>query len=250
MYRVRLPDRLQLGLPTGNRECDLVKASPPVHWRHVVALACHRGEQIARVVEPTHRRGKSANGYRPTQAVERGSVRVAVDAEGADDPQFLQYHHVGHEPGAPVPHPRVPATTDGACRAREFDGLRECGRRLCGDVETTSASLPVATAKRRDGIVDGNVYHKICPEPRRERQSSASLLQDRSSSRTRPRRLGRRGRAQVADAGTEHGNHVPRSCAGIVHPNEFPAPSGLNTLATTGSSAAGTGSTIESGARY
>ena len=42
----------------------------------------------------------------------------------------------------------------------------------------------------------------------------------------------------------------PDPVPGIVAPQRIPAPNGLNNVATTGSSALGTGSTIESGARY
>ena len=185
------------------------------------------------------------------QQVEGGAVGVGVDAERADDAELLVDDVVGVEAGRRR-RPRVPATTTvPPARASATPWAKAAGALAVTSTTTSAPPEPVAAPERaRPGP----------PRSRRPpgRRRSARPRSRRGWSRSpapvtitnpAPASLAAAHDAQAADAGAEHGHDVARlRCRARSRAHRMPAPSGLNSVASTGSSPSGTGSSIESGA--
>ena len=165
---------------------------------------------------------RSGSKHATDEADEGGASR----AERADDPQLLQHHHVRHETRRACAPPAGSCDDDGAAGAGEFDRLRERGGRLGGDVDDDIGQPAGGVAKRRDGIVDGNVDGQVGAEPRRQRQAG------RRPSAPRPVIITNSAPASLAAAaahsprmpGPSTATTSPGPVPGIVAPQRIPAP--------------------------
>src|SRR3954470_22807961 len=213
------------------------------------AMAASRSSAAS---SPTQRRGKSANGYRP-DASRSSAARYAVVSTPRAPTIRSSFNTTmsGMNPGAPVSNPRLPATTTvPAGRASSIACAKARGA-LAVTSTTTSASPPVASRSAATGSSTATSTARSAPNRDASASRSASLAPvPVSMTKSAPASLAPAAAHSPRMPGPRTATTSPGPVAGIVAPQRIPAPSGLNTVARTGSSAAGTGSTIESGARY
>ena len=185
------------------------------------------------------------------EQVEGGAVRVGVDAEGAEDAQLLVDDVVGVDAGGGLT--AGAGDDEGAAAAGERHALRERGRRVGGDVDDdVGAARAGGPPEGGHRVLLGHVDDEVGAEALGRLEAGVVALAGAGDHHELGAGvLGGRAHAEAADARAEHRDHDrPAVVPGTVTPQRMPAPSGLNTVASTGSSPSGTGSSIESGPRY
>jgi hypothetical protein len=136
-----------------------------VYWRDTVAFTGHGSQQFLGVFEaraaPRQAFERIAPGH---QQIERGAVGGDIDAQGADNAQFLENDRVRRKPWSAGAETSGARDNDGSGRPGQRDRLRESRWRLGSYVDDDirqSAGLP---CQGGDGILCGDVDGQVRAE--------------------------------------------------------------------------------------
>src|SRR6185312_6910474 len=157
----------------------------------------------------------------------------------------------GVNPGAPLPNPRVPATTTvPAGRASAIACANAVGA-LAVTSTTTSARPPACFVRAATGSSAATSTTRSAPNCGASATRSASLGRSPVTiTNAAPASFAAAAAHSPRTPGPRTATTSPGPVPGTVTPQRIPAPSGLNKVATAGPRSSATGNSIESGARY
>lgn len=220
--------------------------------RDTVAFTGHGSQQILGAFEPHAAARQACEGVSTGhQQIKRGPVGGGVSPRAPSTRSSLNTTTSGENPGAPLPTPRVPATTTAPAGRASAIACANAAGALAVTSTTTSASPPVCSVRAATGSSIATSTARSAP--------NCAASANRSASRgPNPVTITNPAPAPFAAAaahspripGPSTATTSPGLVSGIVTPQRIPAPSGLNKVATSGLRSPATRNTIESGARY